>query len=354
MNNSNNRSIKVQLRECTVIRTGKKAYTRYTFEFIIRKDRHKFTSRYSKLHALHQSMKKEINELPKFPSKDIFTNYTKQKNYQKRAKELLIYFQSLILNPLVLKNELFINSIHLTHYFKQLIRLIANNKVYTNSEYYLVIHYWMRNMFGSQSILPSELINIIDKYCESNIKFDMYRAEDVKVNQFNDNHYSIETDYNMYFACMVSSSYPWHEKGKYSFAVKIIKCGAYNFFGIFAGKNDIPKRIKNIHCSNIEFERIYFFTSNHNKIRHRKKSNICGDWKCEAHTYGTGDIIEVCLSISQTYNELIVSKNGKRLCREKILVETGVYYPFVAMINEHNSSYVYEIATSCKEFYMQK
>eukprot|EP01084_Bolivina_argentea_P164091 285328_1 len=316
MNNSNYRSIKVQLRECTVIRTGKKAYTRYTFEFIIRKDRHKFTSRYSKLHALHQSMKKEINELPKFPSKDIFTNYTKQKNYQKRAKELLIYFQSLILNPLVLKNELFINSIHLTyHYFKQLIILIANEKVLL-----LIIHYWMRNVFCSQSILPSELINIIDKYCESNLKFDMYQAEDVQVNQFNNNHYYIETNNNTFYpdrACMVSSSNPWHEKGKYSFAVKIIKCGAYNFFGIFAGKNDIPKRIKNIHCSNIEFERIYFFTSNHNKIRHRKKYKICGDWKCQANTYGAGDIIEVCLNIGQQnyigqpYNELIVSKNGK-------------------------------------------
>ena len=107
------RSVIVELGECVVEQDGKHKHTNYTFNFTIGEKKHQLIARYSVLRSEYEKLTKNASfqkafngKPPKFPSKGLFTDYTKPKNYSKRAKELLTYFESIITHPLVLKNEL--------------------------------------------------------------------------------------------------------------------------------------------------------------------------------------------------------------------------------------------------------
>ena len=105
-------------------------YRSYTFKFTINTQIHIFTSTYSKLHKLHQLIKKDKqcviafdNNIPPFPAHaSIIGN-------KECTKQLLIYFKSIISNPLILKNKLFQNGIKLNQHLKNLTTIIANNKI---------------------------------------------------------------------------------------------------------------------------------------------------------------------------------------------------------------------------------
>ena len=127
--------VNVELDKVNVLKDGNKSYVSYVFKFIIGSKIHKFNTRYSELLLLHKSfIKNKIFEtvfknynFPKFPSKHIMTDYTKSKNYNKRAQKLLKYFKLIISKRILLKNKLFQNGIKLPPDLKQLILLIANN-----------------------------------------------------------------------------------------------------------------------------------------------------------------------------------------------------------------------------------
>merc|ERR1719474_751346 len=95
-------------------------YTTFTFRFRVGQSVHEFTSRYSRLHKFQSELsKQEIFQRafkydpPSFPSKSYFTDYTKPKNYKKRAKKLEEWFQKLLLKPAILKDPVFQKGIDL-------------------------------------------------------------------------------------------------------------------------------------------------------------------------------------------------------------------------------------------------
>ena len=128
-------SVNVELGEIRTVEDGNKSYILYGFKFIIGSKIHKYNARYLELRLLHESFIKNkifktvFNKynFPKFPLKDITTDFTKSKNCNKIAQKLLKYFKLLISQQILLKNKLFQNGIKLTDDLKKLITLIANN-----------------------------------------------------------------------------------------------------------------------------------------------------------------------------------------------------------------------------------
>eukprot|EP01084_Bolivina_argentea_P066020 120336_1 len=128
--------VSVELDGCNVVTEYCTNYTTYTFIFTISGRKHNFTSRYSVLRTLHETLsnnqdfqKAFDNDIPKFPSKNWIKNYSKPNNYKTRAKKLLNYFKTLISKPLILKNEIFQNGIELTTDLKQIMTQIAIEKI---------------------------------------------------------------------------------------------------------------------------------------------------------------------------------------------------------------------------------
>jgi hypothetical protein len=88
---------------------GKKSHGVYTFVFTYGSLTHRFSYSYHELEAIHDRLSSELGSesLPKFPSKHWYRNNTKPENMQKRAMEFLSYFQFLISNPRLVKNNRF-------------------------------------------------------------------------------------------------------------------------------------------------------------------------------------------------------------------------------------------------------
>eukprot|EP01084_Bolivina_argentea_P082584 149520_1 len=125
-------AVHVDLGPCRVVKDEKGRFTTFTFKFRIGQENHEFTSRYSKLYKFHESLSK--NEVfqkafnydpPKFPPKSWMTDFTKPKNYKKRAKKLLDYFEILVSKPLVLRDKLFQKGIHLPKALQKTMSQIA-------------------------------------------------------------------------------------------------------------------------------------------------------------------------------------------------------------------------------------
>jgi len=114
--------VTVELGEINVIRDLKSSskFTTFTFIFRVGQEAHSFTSRYSRLYKFQEALSKSEQfqkafnyDPPSFPSKSYFTDYTKAKNYQKRAKKLHKWFEEILKQPAVLTDKTFQSGIHL-------------------------------------------------------------------------------------------------------------------------------------------------------------------------------------------------------------------------------------------------
>eukprot|EP01083_Nonionella_stella_P169717 576120_1 len=100
----------------------------FAFTFIIKDKKHTFTASYSKLHELHQSLKKTeiftiaFENAPSFPSNPSVIGHEECKD------ALLIYFKTLTSNIAVLKHELFQNGINVSKDLQQLLASIDENQ----------------------------------------------------------------------------------------------------------------------------------------------------------------------------------------------------------------------------------
>eukprot|EP01084_Bolivina_argentea_P085692 154896_1 len=165
------RIVDVEFIACAVVKVNKKSFINYNFKFTIGDETHYLTSRYSSLRAIHDSYKKDNlfqkafnGNIPKFPSKRLFTDYTKPKNYQKRAKELENYFKLLISNSLILNNSFFQNSIKLNHELKQLMTSIAEQKIYPKPKQ-ITTH----NNKNSKQHTEQSFDHLDPLYCDKNL-----------------------------------------------------------------------------------------------------------------------------------------------------------------------------------------
>mmetsp|Transcript_58770 Transcript_58770/g.52952 ORF Transcript_58770/g.52952 Transcript_58770/m.52952 type:complete len:329 (+) Transcript_58770:42-1028(+) len=120
--------IPVTMGPCMVSAHNNKKYTMYTFRLNINDETHSFTARYSSLLEFHNSLfkDKEIqrsfgHNLPAFPPKKWWLDFTKPENYSKRAHKLLKYFQLITKHESVLKNHIFQNGIYLPLTMRRLI-----------------------------------------------------------------------------------------------------------------------------------------------------------------------------------------------------------------------------------------
>ena len=100
--------------------------------FRIGEETHSFTSRYAKLYKFHESLLKNEDfqksfsyNPPDFPPKSWFTDFTKPKNYKKRANKILKYFRILTSRPSILRNKQFQKGIDLPPNLQKLISQIA-------------------------------------------------------------------------------------------------------------------------------------------------------------------------------------------------------------------------------------
>eukprot|EP00483_Globobulimina_turgida_P010134 UN10153 len=124
--------VKVELGPCRVVRDEKGKFTTYTLNFRIAQETHSFTSRYAKLYKFHESLLKNEEfqksfayNPPDFPPKSWFTDYSKPKNYRKRAHKILKYFKILTSRPSILRNKQFQKGIDLPVNLQKLIKQIA-------------------------------------------------------------------------------------------------------------------------------------------------------------------------------------------------------------------------------------
>ena len=100
----------------------------YTFKLNINDETHSFTARYSSLLEFHNLLfqEKEIqksfeNNVPLFPPKNWWLDFTKPENYSKRAHKLLKYFRIITEHESVLKNHIFQNGIYLPKHLRMVI-----------------------------------------------------------------------------------------------------------------------------------------------------------------------------------------------------------------------------------------
>jgi len=114
--------VQVELGNILVVKDTKSSgkFTTFTFRFRIGQSVHEFTSRYSRLYKFQEALSKQETfqkafkyDPPPFPSKSYFTDYTKPKNYKKRAKKLEEWFKQLLLKPTILRNHVFQKGIDL-------------------------------------------------------------------------------------------------------------------------------------------------------------------------------------------------------------------------------------------------
>jgi len=82
-------------------RAGK--FVSFTFQFRVGTRQFSLQHRYSALLKFNEKLLSELTFRPKFPAKTYFTDMTRPKNYNKRAGELLNYFQDLIPHPKFLR-----------------------------------------------------------------------------------------------------------------------------------------------------------------------------------------------------------------------------------------------------------
>lgn len=114
-------------------------------KFRIGEETHSFTSRYNRLYKFHESLlknedfQKSFNyNPPDFPPKSWFTDFTKPKNYKKRANKILKYFSILTSKPSILRNKQFQKGIDLPPNLQKLISQIAKglqSKKYIEKNY---------------------------------------------------------------------------------------------------------------------------------------------------------------------------------------------------------------------------
>lgn len=88
---------------------GKKPAGFYTFALRLGAHEHQFTHSYNELEAIHLRLAMDVpgDALPKFPPKHRLRNNTKPENMQKRAIELVAYFQQLLAVAAVVESQRF-------------------------------------------------------------------------------------------------------------------------------------------------------------------------------------------------------------------------------------------------------
>eukprot|EP01083_Nonionella_stella_P186731 684484_1 len=109
----------------TEIKVHNKDHTVYSFTFHIMDDTCLFSARYSSLYKFHQSLLQDTTirtsfgaNVPKFPGKKWWKDFTKQANYTKRAGKLLKYMAHIASNQDVLKSHIFQNGIYLPKHLR--------------------------------------------------------------------------------------------------------------------------------------------------------------------------------------------------------------------------------------------
>jgi len=104
------------------------SYCLYNFGFTIGVAKHRLVERYSRLRDFHTRLSCTMKDLPNFPPKSwLFQSTTDSKFQEKRKHELMVYFQSLVLEPSILKHDLFHELLKLPDNLKSTMNKIAQD-----------------------------------------------------------------------------------------------------------------------------------------------------------------------------------------------------------------------------------
>jgi len=104
------------------------SYCLYNFGFTVGVAEHRLVERYSRLRDFHARLSNTMKDLPNFPPKSwLFQSITDFKFQEKRKNALMVYFQSLMLEPSILKYELFHELLKLPDNLKSTMSKIAQD-----------------------------------------------------------------------------------------------------------------------------------------------------------------------------------------------------------------------------------
>merc|ERR1719228_2425708 len=104
------------------------SYCIFKFSFRIGAAKHRFEERYRNIHNFHKKLSTTVKNLPHFPPKSwLFQSTTDQKFQEKRKNEFMVYFQKLVLEPFILKHDLFHELLNLPDNLKTTMIKIAQD-----------------------------------------------------------------------------------------------------------------------------------------------------------------------------------------------------------------------------------